>query len=196
MLRRESPAPILTYFWRILMSRLHTIQVNDATGETAQLFGAVTHAVGKVPNAYRAIGSNAPAVLGQALQIGAVLKQGELSARELEAINLSVSEASACDYCLAAHSLTGKMAGLSAEQIREVRQGSFSADAKIDALVKFAVRLVKTSGTLPADAVESVKQAGYSDRQITEAVLAISAILFTNMFNRVNDTVLDFPKAA
>jgi len=178
------------------MNRLHTIEVSEATGETAQLFGTIKKAIGTVPNAYRTLGSNAPAVLGHVLQTGAVLKQGELSAREQEAINLSVSEASACDYCLAAHSLTGKMAGLSAEQIQEARKGSFSSDAKIDALVKFAVRLVKTSGTLPVDAVESVKQAGYNDRQIVEAILAVSAILFTNMLNRVNDTVLDFPKAA
>jgi len=183
-------------YWSILMNRLHTIDVNEATGETAQLFTAIKQAVGKVPNAYLTLGSNAPAVLGLVLQTGAVLKQGELSSRELEAINLSVSEASACDYCLAAHSLTGKMAGLTVEQIREVRQGGLSSDAKIDALVKLAVRLVKTSGTLPAEAVESVKQAGYNDRQIVEAILAVSAILLTNMLNRVNDTVLDFPKAA
>jgi uncharacterized peroxidase-related enzyme len=177
------------------MNRLHTINVNEATGETAQLFGAIKQAIGKVPNAYLSIGSNAPAVLGHVLQTGAVLKQGELSAREQEAINLAVSEVSDCDYCLAAHSLTGKMAGFSVEQLHELRNGGFSTDAKLDALVKFAVRLVKTSGTLPAEAVESVRLAGYSDRQIVEAVLAISAILFTNMLNRVNDTVLDFPKA-
>jgi alkylhydroperoxidase family enzyme len=47
-----------------------------------------------------------------------------------------------------------------------------------------------------ADEVAKVKSVGYSDRQILEAILAISAILFTNMVNRVNDTVLDFPKAA
>jgi AhpD family alkylhydroperoxidase len=153
------------------------------------------HAVGKVPNAYLTIGSNAPAVLGQVLQTHAALKQGELSARELEGINLAVSEVSACDYCLAAHSLTGKMAGFSVDQLHELRKGGFSSDAKLDALVKFAVRLVTTSGTLPSEALERVKQAGYTDRQVVEAVFAVSAILFTNMFNRVNDTVLDFPKA-
>lgn len=67
---------------------------------------------------------------------------------------------------------------------------------KIDALLKFVLTLVTTRNTLSAEAVASVKEAGYSDRQILEAILAISAILFTNMFNRVNDTVLDFPKAA
>lgn len=178
------------------MSRLHTISVNEATGETAELFAAIKAAVGKVPNAYLTIGSNAPAVLANVLQTGALLKKSTLSAREQEAINLSVSEASGCDYCVAAHTMTGKMAGYSAEQTRELRAGSYPEDSKIDALVRFALALVKTSGTLPAGAVANLREAGYTDRQIVEAVQVVSAILFTNMVNRVNDTVVDFPKVA
>jgi alkylhydroperoxidase family enzyme len=49
---------------------------------------------------------------------------------------------------------------------------------------------------LPASAVANVREAGYTDRQIIEAIQAVSAILFTNMVNRVNDTVVDFPKVA
>lgn len=41
-----------------------------------------------------------------------------------------------------------------------------------------------------------MRAAGYTDRQIVESIQAVSAILFTNMFNRVNDTVVDFPKVA
>ncbi|MHA6205934.1 carboxymuconolactone decarboxylase family protein [Dyella soli] len=178
------------------MNRLHTLNAQDATGELAEMFTAIKSAVGMLPNAYATIGSNSPAVLGHVLKTGALLKDSALNARELEAINLAVSEATACDYCLAAHSMTGKMVGYSAEQVRQLRNGAYDGDARIDALVKFAVRLVTTRGTLPADAVASVKQAGYSDRQIIESIMAVSAILFTNMVNRVNDTVLDFPKAA
>ncbi|WP_109125049.1 carboxymuconolactone decarboxylase family protein [Dyella sp. C11] len=178
------------------MSRLKTINVADAPEESAALFAAVKKAIGKVPNAYATIGSNAPDVLAHVLQTGALLKQGKLSAMELEAINLAVSEASQCDYCVAAHSMTGKMVGYSAEQVHQLRNGGLEGNAKIDALTKFAVTLVTTSNTLSAEAVNNVKEAGYSDQQIVEAILAVSAILFTNMFNRVNDTVLDFPKAA
>lgn len=179
------------------MSRLTTINnLADAPEASAGLFASIKKAMGKVPNAYATIGSSAPNVLAHVLQTGAVLKQGELSSLELEAINLAVSEASQCDYCLAAHSMTGKMAGYTAEQILQLRKGGLEGHAKIDALVKFALTLVTSSNTLPAEAVASVKHAGYSDRQILEAILAISAILFTNMVNRVNDTVLDFPKAA
>ncbi|MGO4330313.1 carboxymuconolactone decarboxylase family protein [Cupriavidus sp. 2TAF22] len=179
------------------MSRLHTIALDEATGQTAELFGAIKKAIGKVPNAYLTIGSNAPAVLANALQTGALLqKNSTLSAREVEAINLAVSEASGCDYCVAAHTMTGKMAGYSTEQTRALRAGAYAEDGKIDALVRFALTLVKTSGTLPASAVADVREAGYSDRQIIESIQAVSAILFTNMVNRVNDTVVDFPKVA
>ncbi|MDW3687653.1 carboxymuconolactone decarboxylase family protein [Cupriavidus sp. CV2] len=178
------------------MSRLHTLNVADATGQAAQLFAAIKGAVGKVPNAYAVIGSNAPEVLANALQTGAVLKNSTLSARELEAINLAVSEASGCDYCVAAHTMTGKMAGYTAEQTRELRAGAYPQDSKIDALVRFALAVATTSGTVPASVVTNVREAGYTDRQIVESIQAISAILFTNMINRVNDTVIDFPKVA
>lgn len=178
------------------MSRLSTINLAEAPEASAPLFASIRKAVGKVPNAYAAIGTHAPQVLANLLQTQTLLKQGELSALELEAINLAVSEASQCDYCLAAHAMTGKMAGYTGEQIRQIRQGGLEGNAKVDTLIKFALTLVKTRGTLPQAAVASLKDAGYSDRQIVEAILAVSAILFTNMFNRVNDTVIDFPKAA
>lgn len=64
--------------------------------------------MGKVPNAYLTIGGHSPAALQQALAHNAMLHKGSLSAQQLEAINLSVSEATGCDYCLAAHTLMAK----------------------------------------------------------------------------------------
>ncbi|PNK70200.1 MULTISPECIES: carboxymuconolactone decarboxylase family protein [Pantoea] len=178
------------------MSRLHTITESDATGKTAQLFSAIKGSMGKVPNAYLTIGSNSPDVLGQMLQLNAALHKGSLSARELEAINLAVSEESGCDYCLAAHTLMAKKAGYTDEQTLELREARFSGDARIDALVQFVQYLVSTRGTVSADRVASFREAGFSDQQVVETISAVSAILFTNMVNRVNDTVVDFPKVS
>ena len=36
---------------------------------------------------------------------------------------------------------------------------------------------------------------GVTDAQVVDTLLAIASITFTNLFNRVNDTVLDFPPA-
>ncbi|MGP4128662.1 carboxymuconolactone decarboxylase family protein [Pantoea tagorei] len=178
------------------MSRLHTTKESDATGKTAQLFGAIKSSMGKVPNAYLTIGSNSPDILGQMLQLNAALHKGSLSARELEAINLAVSEESGCDYCLAAHTLMAKKAGYTDEQTVELREARFSGDARIDALVQFVQYLVSTRGTVSAERVKTFREAGFSDQQVVETIGAVSAILFTNMVNRVNDTVVDFPKVS
>lgn len=99
------------------MSRLADIREQDATGKAADIFAGIKKAMGKVPNAYLTIGGHSPAALQQALAHNAMLHKSSLSAQELEAINLSVSEATGCDYCLAAHTLMAKKAGFSGEQI-------------------------------------------------------------------------------
>jgi len=177
-----------------MMNRLHAITEGEATGKTAQLFSAIKGSMGKVPNAYLTIGTHSPERLGQMLQLNATLHKGSLSARELEAINLAVSEESGCDYCLAAHTLMAKKAGYTDDQTHELREGRFSEDAHIDALVKFVQYLVSSRGTVAAEHVETFRQAGFSEQQVVETIGAVSAILFTNMINRVNDTVVDFPK--
>lgn len=177
------------------MSRLADIREQDATGKAADIFAGIKKAMGKVPNAYLTIGGHSPAALQQALAHNAMLHKGSLSAQQLEAINLSVSEATGCDYCLAAHTLMAKKAGFSSEQIHALRRGEYAEEAQLDALVKFAQTLVTTTGTLPEADVAALRNASFSDQQVIEIISAISAILFTNMVNRVNDTVVDFPKA-
>lgn len=175
------------------MNRLPVITPDDAGGKTAGLFSSIKSAMGKVPNAYLAIGSHAPDILAQALQLNAALARSSLSAREREAINLIVSEESGCDYCLAAHTPLARKAGYTEAQTLQLRQGYIEGDSKIDALVRFVQILVSTRGTLAADHVGAFKAAGFTDQQVVETVGAVTAILFTNMFNRINDTEVDFP---
>jgi uncharacterized peroxidase-related enzyme len=177
------------------MSRLFTQPVSEATGHAAQLFTAIKGAIGMVPNAYLGIGSNSPVALEAALNLDGALRKSSLSAKEVEVIKLAVSQEAGCDYCLAAHTLMGGKAGLSKDAIKGVRHNQPAGDARIDALAAFVHALVSTSGDVPAEVVLAVKQAGYSDAQIVDTLLAVASITFTNLFNRVNVTKLDFPAA-
>jgi uncharacterized peroxidase-related enzyme len=178
------------------MSRLYTQAVSEATGHAAQLFTAIKGAVGMVPNAYAAVGSNSPVALEAALTLDGALRKSSLSAKDIEVIKLAVSQDAQCDYCLAAHSLFAKKSGLSAEAIHGARHGTSTGDARNDALSAFAHTLVTSNGTVSQAVVDAVKAAGVSDAQITDTLLAIASITFTNLFNRVNDTPVDFPAAA
>jgi uncharacterized peroxidase-related enzyme len=177
-----------------IMERLNRQPVSEATGQAAELFTGIKRAVGMVPNAYAAIGSNSPAALQIVLATGDALGKGALSRKEVEAIKLAISGVAECDYCLAAHSLAAKKVGIAADDLVALREGRDSADADLNAIATFARTVFASRGTVPAAVVDAVKAAGYSDQQITETLLAIADITFTNLFNRVNDTVVDFPK--
>ncbi|CAB3633499.1 carboxymuconolactone decarboxylase family protein [Achromobacter pulmonis] len=177
------------------MSRLYTQALSEATGQSAELFSAIKSAVGMVPNAYQVIGNNSPIALEAALKLDAALGKSSLDAREIEVVKLAVSEAAGCDYCLAAHTLMGRKKGLSREAMLAVRQGEPSGEERFDALANFVRTLVSTRGTASQEVLAEVKRAGYSDAQIVDTLLAVASITFTNLFNRVNDTPVDFPAA-
>ena len=51
-------------------------------------------------------------------------------------------------------------------------------------------------GTGPGGYVAAIKAAGYSDAQLVDISLAFATTVFTNVFNRINDTEIDFPAVA
>ncbi|WP_328809181.1 hypothetical protein [Paraburkholderia kirstenboschensis] len=57
------------------------------------------------------------------------------------------------------------------------------------------LHLITTTGTVHADVVTAIKQAEFTDAQIVDVTMAVASIAFTNLFNRINDTTLDFPAA-
>lgn len=178
------------------MTRLTTIRPEAATGAAAEVFAKIKKAVGKVPNLYATIGTHSPEALSAALAFDAAVAASTLDKPDIEIIKLVVSEHAGCDYCVAAHTLMGKLAGLSDEQMKQARAGVAAGDAKRDALAAYVGTLVGTRGTVPAEAVDAIRAAGYTERQVIEINLAIASITFTNLVNRVNDTALDFPAVA
>ena len=178
------------------MSRLTIPSFQSATGDTAEIYAQIKKAIGNVPNTYAAIGAYGPAALKAVLAADAVLASGSLSKRDQETIKLVVSEVAGCDYCVAAHSLLGKMAGLKPDELKNIRNGAPTGDDKRDALVRFVRRLARTSGTVSEAEFEAIKAAGYSDAQLVDISLAFATTVFTNVFNRINDTEIDFPAVA
>jgi uncharacterized peroxidase-related enzyme len=176
------------------MSRIHTPALESATGATAEVYAQIKKAAGSVPNTFAAIGAHGPAALKAILQADGVLANGSLSRQEQETIKLVISEAVGCDYCVAAHSLLGKMSGLKPDVLKQIRAGEATGDDKRDALIHFVRLLAKTTGTISEGEFRAIKNAGYTDEQLVDISLAMAVTVFTNVFNRINDTTVDFPR--
>jgi uncharacterized peroxidase-related enzyme len=175
------------------MSRFPLIPADQLPLAAADLFAQIRKSLGKLPNAYATIGGHSPGALAVLLGTDAALGQGALSKADIEAIRLAVSEINGCDYCVAAHTLVGKMAGLKPDAMLQIRAGHATGATAQDALLHFVRTVHTTRGTVPAAVVDAVLAAGYSPQQVIEALLVVSMIGFTNLVNCVNDTELDFP---
>ncbi|UGY13272.1 carboxymuconolactone decarboxylase family protein [Bradyrhizobium septentrionale] len=178
------------------MSRLSVPNLETDTGPSGQIYAQIKKAIGSVPNTYAAIAAHGPAALKAVLAADAVLAGGSLPKRDQEVIKLVISAAGGCDYCVAAHSHLARLAGVKADALKQIRDGEPSGDTKRDALVNFVRKLAQSSGTVSAEDFAAIRAAGYSDAQLVEISLAFATTVFTNVFNRINDTDIDFPAVA
>jgi alkylhydroperoxidase family enzyme len=84
------------------------------------------------------------------------------------------------------------MAKLPADEIILARKGH-ATDAKRDAAVQFARKVIETRGQVTDADLESVRDAGYTDANVMEIVALVAMYSLTNFFNNVFDPEKDFP---
>lgn len=178
------------------MSRLSVPDLESDAGLSGQVYAQIKKAIGSVPNTFAAIAAYGPAALRAVLAADAVLAAGSLSKSDKELIKLVISEAAGCDYCVGAHSYLANLAGVKPDVLKQILEGRPTGDGQRDALVGFVRKLARTSGTVSDEDFAAIKAAGYSDAQLVEISLAFATTVFTNVFNRINDTDLDFPAVA
>ncbi len=173
------------------MSRLPLVDPSQAQGKTHELFTAVKSQMGRVPNLIKVM-ANSPAVLEGYLGFSGGLAHGTLDPNIRERIAIEVAESNGCGYCLAAHNLLGKLAGLDEEERQANRRGH-SHDPKANAALKFARTLVEKRGGVAEQEVQQVKEAGFDDGEVAEIIAHVALNVLTNYFNVAVETPIDFP---
>jgi uncharacterized peroxidase-related enzyme len=174
------------------MSRITTVDRHAADEGVRKNFDAVQKQLGMVPNMMRTM-ARSPVILEGYLALNTALNRGLLPARLKEQIALAIAEANGCDYCLSAHSALGRGAGLSDDQLDASRDGHAS-DAKTDIALQFALAVLERRGGVSNDELSRVRAAGFTDGEIAEIVAHVGVSVFTNYFNRVAETEIDFPR--
>ncbi|MEW6129851.1 MAG: carboxymuconolactone decarboxylase family protein [Acidobacteriota bacterium] len=174
------------------MSRVQAIDYEQATGKTRALLDAVKTKLGITPNLMKTM-AQSPAVLEAYLNFSGALNGGKLNPRLREQIALITAEINGCDYCASAHTAIGKSIGLSAEAILAARQGN-APDAKSDAALKFARAIIVNRGEVSDADFQTVKAAGFDEGEVAEIIANVALNIFTNYFNEIAKTEIDFPR--
>lgn len=176
------------------MPRIERIDEAQAAPRTAELLATVRKQLGGVPNILGTL-AQSPAALSGYLGLAGGLATGRLSPRLREQIALAIAGANQCDYCASAHTALGRRVGIETDELERNLEG-ISIDDAVQAALLFARRIIATRGRVDDHDLKSVRSAGYSDEEIVEIVGHTALNVFTNYFNHVAGTDIDFPVVA
>ena len=175
------------------MPRIPALKGNSAPEAAKPVLAQIKETFGRVPNIFATV-ANSPAALKALMGSFASLDEGVLAGKVHEALALRVGEAHGCRYCVAAHTAKAQMAGVSAEETVAFRKGE-TDDPKLNAMLAFAGAMVEKRGSVSDDELQALRDQGWTDNEIVEAIAIVALNTYTNYVNAVVQTKLDFPAA-
>ena len=171
------------------MPRINSLTIEQAAPAAQKLLQDTKAKLGMVPNLFKTL-AHSPAALSGYLQLNQALSEGALSATQRETISLAAAQFNGCGYCLSAHTLMGKGAGLSPEAIADARKGA------ADPVAILTHQVLQSRGNISNEELAAARAAGLDDAKITEVVSAVALNVLTNYFNNLAATDIDFPQVA
>lgn len=175
------------------MSRIAPIDRSAAAPAAAKTLDQIEKGLGLVPNMMATMAHSPAALNAYAAFSGAIGANGTLGGALHEQIALAVAGENTCDYCASAHTLLGGGQGLEKDELAANLRGD-SADARTQAVLTFARRIVSERGFVSDADIQAVRDAGLDDGQIIEVLASVALNTFTNYFNHLADPEIDFPK--
>lgn len=134
------------------MTRIHPVDQNTADPAVVQWLDSIRKKMGMVPNLISTM-AQSPVVANAYVGFSQTLSKGTLPPRLHDQLSLVVGEKNGCDYCVAAHTASGKALGMSEDETFEARRGR-SQDPKENAALDFAREVVKHRGRVSDTDIE------------------------------------------
>ncbi len=176
------------------MSRLKSVDPKTVeNNETKTSFDKIEKQMGRIPNIFLTMG-NSPAALKAYINLSEAVNETSLSPKLRELIALTVGQANGCEYCLSAHTAISSTLKIPDQEVIMARRGE-AQDPKTKAILHFVKEAVEKRGRISSNQFDQLKKAGVSDQEVAEIVTALTLNMFTNYFNLITDTTVDFPNA-
>ena len=174
------------------MPNLNTLDKNNTDIDVVAILHKTETRLGKVSNMIKAM-ANSPIVAEIYLSIQEQLAKGKLTTEMKELIALTVAEENTCDYCFRAHAARGSKVGISIDDIQDTIR-ALNKNKKIEMALLFSKELIKSKATNKNVDINMLRSVGWSDGEIAEIIAVASLNVFPNYFNKINDTLVDFPE--
>ena len=168
----------------------HTAET--APAESAEILTGAQKTMGFVPNLYSVLAESPPALKAyQAL--GDLFGATNLSKVEQNIVWLTINYENNCHYCVPAHTMIAKGAGVSDADIEALRESTPLTDPKLEALRSFTAKVTRQRGDLSEADTEAFLEAGYTTEHILAIIVGQAHKVISNYTNHFADTPVDAP---
>ena len=172
------------------MARVSLIEPANASPEVKEIYE--TKLKGRPLNLQKAL-AHRPAMLSSFP--GFYASVGRALDRKLyEAVYLRISLVNGCHYCTQHHIQGAKRAGLTAEQMKALKDGNYSGfSAAEQSALRYAEKLTRTPGAASDSDFEDLKQ-HFSDEPIVDLHMLIGLANLTNRITGPLNLEVEFPE--
>jgi uncharacterized peroxidase-related enzyme len=174
-----------------MMSRIAPVVPSNADAKVFTTLSHVKANLGMIPNLFATL-AHAPVALDGFLSLSKTFSRGRLSARQREILALAIGQENQCQYCLSAHTVSAKAAGVSEVDALKARRGD-GANPFERELASFAKKIVRQRGHVAHEDIEDARKAGIDDGLMMEIVANVAVNTLTNYANELAGTEVDFP---
>src|ERR1700751_6467379 len=170
------------------MSWIPLTTENQAGPEAKQIYKFLSEVWGFIPNYFQALGRDPQLLQDQVNMFSHVMFQDEGRALPhivKEQIALVVSGINLSNYCLAAHlEILGRL-GFDRAFARKLAMNFESAavEPKVMALFRFVAKVSRQPADIVREDFDTVREAGWSNEEITEGVLVAALYACANRFS-------------
>lgn len=176
----------------IMTKNICPLESSDASPQQAALQQKIEGVFGSAPNIFTTMLHSAVATESY-LQTTQLLAKGKLGPKLRESIALVVGETNSCEYCVSAHTLLGSNAGLNEEEVISARRGE-AEQPRAKAILQFAKKVVSERGHVTTNDIDTLRSHDVSDEELVEIIAHVGMNIFTNYFNHIAGTEIDFPR--
>jgi AhpD family alkylhydroperoxidase len=164
------------------MFRTHTLDSAPAESRpfmeaTIAEFGVLAEPVARL--------AESPETLDGFLHASHLFESSTLDPLSREVVVMTIATRNGCRFCINMHTGRLKQLGAPAELITALRRGEQVADERREALRRFTLRALETTGQVPDEEIKEFLEAGYTTRNALEVILGIGTYTMSTFANRL-----------
>lgn len=172
------------------MSNFPLFEKENAPADSVEWLNKAEENFGMIPNVEKVMALSPQLLAGYTFMWDG-FNTSSLNEQERQVVYLTANFENECNYCVPWHTILADQSGISKNDIDALRGGGKLSDPKQNTLSEFTRRLIASRGKVSQMQLQEFFDAGYTDKQALEVILALAVKLISNYTNSIAGTPLD-----